>query len=266
VLALKDQGPALARLLGDPDAEVRALTRQVLVEMANLRSRWPRPAASAENETPDPLLQGIAAALAPLGRSLADPDVGARRAALDILESLGPASSPAAPILVKALEDPDRFVRWAATRTLGKIAPQMAETAVPGLVRLLSDADLDLRLAATTTLERYGPAAREAVPALVRLVYAQEAAEVRVAAIRVLIRIGQPSGQEPIVALRTVLADPDERVRRMAAQGLGSYGPAARMAVEALRQARSDSSPAVQKAAGDALLLILQPGDGSANQ
>src|SRR6266404_563756 len=86
--------------------------------------------------------------LAPLTAALVARDVRARRAAIDVLEALGQEAAPAAPSLVRALADPDRFVRWAAARTLGQLAPEQAATAVPGLARLLSDADLDLRVAA----------------------------------------------------------------------------------------------------------------------
>ena len=55
------------------------------------------------------------------------------------------------------------------------------------------------------------------------------------------------------------MGDADARVRLVAAQVLGNFGPAARAAVPALSQALHDRSPEVQKAAGDALLNILRP-------
>src|SRR5262249_10872919 len=115
----------------------------------------------------DPLVQSLQAIVQTLAAGLGDADVRARRTIIDVLESLGAAGAPAGASLVPSLRDPDRFVRWAAARTLGKIAPVAAETAVPGLAELLMDQDLDLRLTAALALERYGPTSKAAVPSLI---------------------------------------------------------------------------------------------------
>jgi HEAT repeat protein len=265
VLALKDQGPALAAALGDPDAGVRTLARQALEEIANLRWRLFRqaPGSGLQEEPRDPLLEGLSAALLPLTAGLSDPDHRVRLTALDILETLGPAAAPAAPALVWALGDPDRFVRWAAARTLGKLHPQAAGTAVPALARLLGDADLDLRLAAARALERYGPAAQQALPALLQTLAGRDAVEVRLAALGVLEKLGPANAAQSLPVLCAALADPEVRIRLRTAQSLGRLGPQARAAVESLRQAGADPSPEVRQAAGAALLLILQPVTGA---
>jgi HEAT repeat protein len=186
---------------------------------------------------------------------LKDTDVRARRGAIDVLEALGPAAAPAGAALVQALHDSDQFVRWAAARTLGKISPVQADTAVPGLGRLLADLDLDVRLAAAMALERYGPAARAALPELIRAMRASDA-ELRVAAMRAVAVIGGVQAHAAIPALTDGVTDADSRVRQVAAEVLGNFGPAARKAVDALNQALQDTDPDVQRAAGEALLNI----------
>src|SRR5262249_55903087 len=83
-------------------------------------------------------------------------------------------TADAARALTQALSDQNRFVRWAATRTLGKMAPlddaadgkNVEQGAVNGLTRLVSDVDPDVRLRGAVALAQFGEAARPAVPAL----------------------------------------------------------------------------------------------------
>ena len=49
--------------------------------------------------------------------ALTDPDPVARRAAVDVLETMGADAAPALPGLVRALSDRDLFVRWTAARS-----------------------------------------------------------------------------------------------------------------------------------------------------
>ena len=63
-------------------------------------------------------------------------------------------AAPALPALVTALRDSDRFIRWSAVRTLGKIGPSAGLPAQPELIRVLLDPDGDLREAAATALSR----------------------------------------------------------------------------------------------------------------
>jgi HEAT repeat protein len=278
VLALRDQVPALTRALADGDAEIRRLARRTLEDAADPQLRLVERAAgartdgmrSSSGEPPpghlvltaasrDTVLGGLHDTVLALAAGISAQDAQARRAAIEVLETFGPAAAPAATALVNALADTDPFVRWSAARTLGKISPVAAETAVPGLARLLADADLDLRLAAATALEHYGSMAKAAVPDLIRALSATDA-PVRLAAVRTLRAIGAPDASPAVSALSTLMADPDARVRKSAAETLGKLGPAARDAVEALRQGMQDSDPAVKKASGEALLSILRPG------
>jgi HEAT repeat protein len=160
------------------------------------------------------------------------------------------------PALVEALSDRDRFVRWAAARTLGRIGPAARpEPATLGLAKLLSDPDLDVRMAAATTLEVYGPRAAKAIPAVVAATQTGDA-EIRQAAMRALPSIDTKGQPDTIGALIKALANPDARVRQTAAETLGKFGSAARSARPALAEALNDDDPEVRRAASEALVDI----------
>jgi HEAT repeat protein len=270
---LKEQVPALTRALGDSHAEVRLMARGALEEadVADARLRVIRQAMQLEaagddgsNRSVQPAglpapgaqAEGLQTKIAALVAGMSDKDARARRAAIDVLEALGVAAAPAAPALVKALTDSDRFVRWSAARTLGKVAPAEERTAVPAVGRLLEDDDPDVRLAAITALERYGPASASEVPALLRNVPVGDT-EVRLAAMRALKAIGSDA-QAAIPILTAALADGNARIRQTAAECLGSFGPAAQDGAEDLRRLLADRDPGVRKAASAALLAIME--------
>jgi HEAT repeat protein len=266
--ALKDQVAALTHALGDNDDRVRLLARRALEDVIGLHLVL-LDGASADRGTPfhltqlpgrkDPLLQGLLATIQALTDGIRDPNVLVRRAAIDVIETLGPDGAPAAEALISALTDCDEFVRWAATRTLVKLAPVEAERAVPALARLLTDSDVDLRLTAAGGLARYGAAAKLAIPDLTEAVRANDH-DVRTAAATTLGTLAGPDLKPAISTLAAaVAADPNARVRQAAAETLGRCGPVALEAVGALRQALGDPIEEVRAAAGDALLRVLQP-------
>jgi HEAT repeat protein len=245
ILVLKDQALGLIGGLSDSDPQVRLSARRALENMAIARyelarrepptllrtaggshDAFPHNVGGRNGEAPtvrtaasDPLIDALGAPMATLATGAYHPDVRVRLAVIDILESLGPAAAPAARALVRALTDPDRFVRWAAARTVGKIAPAEAESVVPALARLLGDPDPDVRLAAAAALERYGPAARTAVPGLIGALKAQDE-DFRLSAIRALRSIGLEA-RPAIPALTAAASDPNPRVRQLAAELLG---------------------------------------------
>jgi HEAT repeat protein len=276
IRALRDQVPALTRALGDADAEVRLLARRALEDMTHPQLRLMERATALDRAglnpaaplgpaqftqigiKSDPVREGLQEMVQAVAAGIKDRDVRVRRAAIDVLETLGPAAAPAAGRLVEALADRDVFVRWSAARTLGKVSPAQAALVVPALAHLLTDLDLDLRLAATTALERYGPAARAAVPDLLVAMRCTDA-EVRMGAIRTLGAVGEPSAHRIVPALAEALTDSDARVREMAAVVLGKFGPAAREAADVLERALQDRNADVQKASGEALLKVRKP-------
>ncbi len=279
---LGEQAGRLARAMRDPDPQTRLMARKALEEMGNALQRQERREANVPNLNGNgkggpgsgeeqsslnqaqppaipgaPLTKAMEEDLRVLVRGLRDPDLAIRLSTIDVLEMFGTAARSAAPDLVTALRDPNRFVRWAAARTLGKIAPVDPEQVVPGLAYLLNDQDLDLRLQAANSLGLYGPEARAAVPALTRTV-ARGDGEIRRAAMLALAAIGPENSRAAIPAITQQLTHENPQVRQTAAQVLGRFGPAARSAEPALMErAGQDSDVDVRKAASDALLDIL---------
>src|SRR5262249_30283536 len=149
--------------------------------------------------------------------------------------------------LVRALDDRDRFVRWSAARTLGRVGPRRADLTVPPLARLGADPDIDVSLAASLTLERFGPQARAAVPALVQQLGAASDPDVRIGIIYALVSVGQQDAAQIVMPLATSLTDQDVRIRRAASEALGSFGPGARPATAALRRSLDDEDADVRR-------------------
>jgi HEAT repeat protein len=62
-----------------------------------------------------------------------------------------------------------------------------------------------------------------------------------------------------VPSLTGLLSNDDNRVRQVAAEALGRFGPAAGSALPALQRALSDPDPDVRRVAGDAILDIENP-------
>ncbi|HMC88449.1 MAG TPA: HEAT repeat domain-containing protein, partial [Gemmataceae bacterium] len=262
---LREQMPALTRGLSDSDGDVRMLARRALEDMTSpsvmlleqTGGMAAQPSRSASSAAQGPALGNMQGTVQQLAEGLKDEEPRSRRTVMDVLETLGAAAAPAAPTLAKALSDPDPFVRWAAARTLGKIAPAAADVVVPALAAMLRDTDLDLRVAAAAALEHYGKAAGSVVPELIRALGATDA-EMRVSVIRALGAIGAPDAGPALPGLTAAVSDPEPRVQEAAAKVLGDLGALAGEAAEPLRKALQTGTPAVQKAAGEALLKIMR--------
>ena len=157
---------------------------------------------------------------------LGSPDQRSRIDALAAIEFMGRLAEPAIPALIKALGDPSPFVRWGASRILGRLAPNSADVVVPALALLLCDQSVDVRTSAATALERFGLLAAPAIPALTKVVGRGDS-EVRIAAMKALVAAGTAAASAtPQLALG--LNDGNYRVRRQAALTLGLFGPLAR--------------------------------------
>jgi HEAT repeat protein len=201
----------------------------------------------------DPLGQAVDQARRALIEGMRDPDPRGRLAAIDALELFGTRAEPAIPALAAALGDRNKFVRWAAARTLGHMALGERE-ALPGLVRLICDPDLDVRIGALEALRRYGPKVAAAVPALTAALGRGDT-EARLATLRALAAIG-PAAEPSLPAVARALKNPDPRLRGEAARTLGTFGSAAAPFVAALREAMEDPDSDVRKAASEAILRI----------
>jgi HEAT repeat protein len=207
------------------------------------------------SQIPAPLRQALEVSRAAMIAGLSDQNARVRLASLDVLETMGAEAAPAIPAMVRSLEDSDLFVRWAAARTLGGLAPRQAESVVPALARLLRpEEDLNVRQAVETALGKFGPDAAEAVPALTRAL-GRGTMPLRVGAIKALESIGT-AAEPALPAIAWRLKDASPQVRAEAARVLGRFGPAAARALPALRLALSDPSQDVRHAASDAILAI----------
>jgi hypothetical protein len=145
------------------------------------------------------------------------------------LHALGPASVIA---LAQALHDPDPRMRRDAAVALDVLgggwwhfpdgSPKLdLRPALPALLGALEDPDPSVRAWAAQDLSDMGAAAATAV-----------------------------------APLRGLLSRPDAESRGSACRALGHLGPAASVALPDLRRALQDSSPAVRRAAGDAIARI----------
>jgi HEAT repeat protein len=214
-----------------------------------------QPKDADKDKDPEPLAKILAPELPGLIRSaLRDPDVEGRRAALEAIERMGELARPYVGEIVKAMKDPDIFVRWMAARVLGKLSPTKAEVVVPALVAQLCDPDLDLRVAAVLAIGHFGPAAKSAAPALSKAVGRGDS-EFRIAAMRAVEGVGYGAA-EALPAIARQLTATDPRVRAEAARVLGRFGRAAARFVGALRPLTTDRDDNVRKAASEAILNI----------
>jgi HEAT repeat protein len=226
-----------------------------------------RASIHADEPPGDSVFGDVAPIVKALEKGVSDPDVDGRIAAIQVLEMFRENAVPATPTLVKALHDPDLFVRWSAARALGKIetsrrhgkiAPAVgAKGAVDGLTRLLCDADLDVQITAAVALEPYGADAGKATGPLSNAAATGDPS-FRLAAIHALGEIGEPAHSKSVAAklAKAVNFPADPRVRAEAARMLGRFGSAAQDSIGVLRAALKDPDPSVRLAAGDALLSI----------
>jgi HEAT repeat protein len=273
VLGLRDQVPRLGKAVRDDDPAVRQAALEALETLARLRWQWVRQGlwlagpgkVGGQADADDPLAAPFQAVLPSLAGTLTDGEVRVRRAALDVLEALGPAAAPAAPAAAGALNDADHFVRWTAVRALQAIGAPAALPAIPALARVLSDTDVDVIKAAIAAIVHLDPTGngvpphgkhprKSAVGALANAIQAHDA-EVRIAALRALAGTGE-NGRPAVPAMAAALGDADVRVRRTAAEALAQLGTAASDAVPDLKLALKDPDPAVREAASDAVLRV----------
>ncbi len=257
----KERAPKTGLLLPPPRPAWDVPTR--LVAQAKEQPRPARPGTDALGE-------GLRSSLGSIVAGLTDRNVRGRLEAVEVLENMGTDAAPAIPALVERLSDPDRFVRWAAVRTLGRLAPRLPDQVVPAAARLLDDDDLDVQVAAAGALERYGTQARAAVAPLGVRASGGDA-DIRIAAMKALQAIGTDAAPAlPSVALNLVPKTraevqaqvpqagplPPPKARIAAAETLGRFGKLAEQAVPVLQGALTDLDPEVRRAASEAILRI----------
>jgi HEAT repeat protein len=155
-------------------------------------------------------------------------DAAIRSAAAEVLGELGPVADQAAQPLLRALKDPDSGVALAAARALAEVEPEQGEPAVPVLVRSVNEP------ASLKALASLGPRARKAIPELIGCLRHREGVsnprDIQMGAQQALARIGATA----ISPLKEALQQRSDGTAARAAMVLGSYGPAAHEAVDAL--------------------------------
>ena len=211
---------------------------------------------------PGPAAQPVrdgARSLAELERDLKDPAPGTRLRAVAALALLG---APAAPSLVRALEDGsvDVHTRRVVALSLASIIPATDET-IAALIRSLGDIDTAVQDNATWVLRKLGPRALAAITSAM----SDQDLRIRHSAAGIVatsLALGQmgPVPGETLSALIGALSDHDPDVRATAARALGDAGSAAKPAVAGLQKlAASDPVDYVRSVATHALDKIGRP-------
>jgi HEAT repeat protein len=147
-------------------------------------------------------------------------DPAMRQEAVEALRLIGPRDPRVLPALAGMVQDPDPAVRKRAVYALRRMGSK-AKPAVPSLVRALEDEDREIRLMAAYALGHM-----------------------------------QLKDESVIIALLPMLKDEYPKVRQAMLQFLGDLGPAARVALPAVRQALDDPDADVRGEASEALEKI----------
>jgi vesicle coat complex subunit len=176
-----------------------------------------------------------------------DPEV--RRQALRELGTMGEAAGPAVTEIAALVRDPAPAVRQAACRALGDIG-QSATAHVADLEAALADEAWPVRLAAAFAILKLEPKSDAPHAALNEAMAKGEGGTI--------VAIGQ-LGEDAAWAVPTLIALLNDRrpgTRRLAAEALGTIGPAASAARSSLESATRDSDDRVRAAAEQALERI----------
>ena len=214
---------------------------------------------NASPEIVDDVIEALAsrgeAALPGVIRALQDEKL--RPLAVQVALRLGAKAEPAAPALIKALEQTqdDPVLRHEIQFALGALGPA-AVGAVPELINSLSEEEeLPVRHSACYALGRIGPAAKDATFKL-NLQMRSEDDFTPVAAVWALLRIHPNNAriQQAAVPLLTAALDDEEARSRGNRRGARRYRTGRKTAaIPRLKQALQDDNPLVRDAAEQAL-------------
>jgi hypothetical protein len=231
----------------DPVPLPETLADLLQVALHDRDFRRSQAAAQALSRADAPALVPV---LTALEDGLRDADVLVQRRAAQLLATLGERARPALPALIEALRGRRWTAREAAALALGQVGTDdpSARTALVGCV--LHDRTALVREAATRSLGALAANAPEAVAAL-RAATEHEHARVRCRALRALARFGDREGV--VAAVAKALTDSHLKVRRAAAEVLGTLGAAALPVLPALLRRRYDRDRGVAKASAQSL-------------
>ena len=190
-LQVKSVAPQLIPMLRDPNADVRAKAAWALGELK-----------SAE-------------ALDELMAAASDANADVRQYAINALSSLEDAR--AMPAFLRALRDPNVDVRRQAVSAISDV--DGLQRAPRELVDALNDEDLEVRGSAIRALGEIKDAST--VSAIMPFARGGQTLAIREAAVEALGEFGGPQVEALLLEL---IKDPDPKIRRLAAQGLGREG------------------------------------------
>ncbi|HEV3259903.1 MAG TPA: HEAT repeat domain-containing protein, partial [Gemmataceae bacterium] len=239
------EAAAWAIMTFGPEAKKEAVP--VLIDI--LEDRCPKYRAFGAGVLGD-LGPTAASAVPALTRLLEDDDSDVRNHAVRALGAIGAAAKSAVPALIPLLQDQGWCeIRESAAGALADIDPKDPNI-VPALGRALGDDMREVRASAAAALGKLGPGAKAALPALKKALNSEQEGQEDL--IKVLVQIG-PAAVPTLIEL---LGAEKPEIRSQAATILGDMGPAARVAVPALKEALQDQEPVVRSAAAAALQVL----------
>lgn len=177
--------------------------------------------------------------LAQLVGELQSQDLEQRRAAVRQLGELKPQDPFVRTALEQVLSDHDPEVRRLACYALGEIGTSNPEIFMP----VLKEPGLSVQLAAAYAVMKIDPSSRQAQEVL------QQAMQRGEGGVIVAVTAQGPQAAWAMSTLIQLLRDPRPGIRRLAAEGLGEIGPAAKNALPALEKATRDPDDRVRDAA-----------------
>lgn len=208
---------------------------------------------------PEDALKNVAAdLLPPLAARLTDESPEIRLMAIEGFEHQGEAARPFLSAIINASTNADTFVRWVATRTLGRQFASATDADALRIVRALEtrihDTDIDVRSVALTAVGKGGNRARSATDDVLTLVAAGDPDQ-RVLAIRTLGLIDADRNLS-VPVLAEALQARSSAVRKAAVVYLGVLGHDARPVVSRIKPLLFDANDEVKKETAQALLAI----------
>jgi HEAT repeat protein len=180
----------------------------------------------------------------------------ARRAAANALVEIGPTAKQAIPALIKSATSTNSEVRAFALYTLGRMAlePELVD---PVLIRALRDPDREVRYQAACGLANFAFMGGDARPAVAALIGALQDSYmgVRSGAAHALGYIHSEPGIV-VPALVKSLHDPDAGVRTYAASALGKFGTNGKSAIGPLVEMLNETNQDVRSQASKSIKAI----------
>ena len=254
-VALNKTSAGLRSALDSPNRSTRLAAVRAADSMGVLRRRTQ---AGTIKPAEDPLRPGLTALLPIVTRMFNDPSAEVRLTAVEAIEQAGPEARSQLAAVIQATRSDDLFVRWVATRTLGKILAASPDGGTDRIVAALgdrvADPDLDVVSAAMTALAKGGNASRPAIDAVLKRAVTGDP-DTCTQAIYTLESIDKDR-RCSVAGLMPALRSDSPRIRKAAVVFLGRSGKSARSALGALAQLIADPEEDVRKEAARSILLI----------